>query len=329
MQDIGKSIPYRFRGRNLQHNEKYIQIGLEEDNRVNTITFILDRYYQGIDLNDFDVQLLLTGSFMPEPQADILTVNNGLVKEVDRATITLKWTVTINHTSQKGVGAGQFRFISASEEVWSTDVFGLMVGNSLEVDEVIEALFPSIISNHTARISAFEEALGNIYTKSEINALLDGKVDKVDGKELSTNDFTDDLKSAYDNAVSLAHKHSNKDVIDQITEQTKSEYDEAVEKKHSHINKDVLDAIEAVYTQAEKDKLAGIDENINDRIDAVKTYIDTNFRTKDETYTKDEIYTKDETYTKSEIEVLISNATYVVDTYAEMLAIDNPRNMVS
>ena len=163
-----------------------------------------------------------------------------------------------------------------------------MVGNSLEVDEVIEELFPSIISNHTARISAFEEALENIYTKPEINDLLDGKVDKIDGKGLSTNDLTDELQSAYDNAVSLAHEHgnkatldeisnavkerydeaadkmhshSNKYVIDQITEQTKSEYDDAVEKKHSHINKDVLDATEAVYTQAEKEKLAGLESS--------------------------------------------------------------------
>ena len=37
--------------------------------------------------------------------------------------------------------------------------------------------------------------LKDYYKKSEVDSKLDAKVDKVEGKELSTNDFTDDLKT--------------------------------------------------------------------------------------------------------------------------------------
>lgn len=41
-------------------------------------------------------------------------------------------------------------------------------------------------------------AIANMYTKSEVNTLLDNKVDKVSGKGLSENDFTTALKNTYD-----------------------------------------------------------------------------------------------------------------------------------
>ena len=44
--------------------------------------------------------------------------------------------------------------------------------------------------------------LTNYYTSSQIDTLLLNKVDKVSGKELSTNDFTDELKEIYGNTAS-------------------------------------------------------------------------------------------------------------------------------
>jgi len=55
-------------------------------------------------------------------------------------------------------------------------------------------------------------AIANIYTKTETDTLLNNKVDKVSGKGLSQNDFTNDLKASYDGAVSgLANK------VDKVT----------------------------------------------------------------------------------------------------------------
>lgn len=50
-----------------------------------------------------------------------------------------------------------------------------------------------------------------------INNILTTKVDKIDGKQLSTNDLTDELQMKYDEAFSKRHIHDNKDILDEIT----------------------------------------------------------------------------------------------------------------
>ena len=62
---------------------------------------------------------------------------------------------------------------------------------------------------------------------------ISGKVDKVAGKGLSTNDFTDELKAGYDDAVSKTHTHSNKPVLDVLTQSV-------IDNSHNHINASVL-----------------------------------------------------------------------------------------
>lgn len=56
--------------------------------------------------------------------------------------------------------------------------------------------------------------LSTVYSKTEADALLDTKVNKEDGKAL----LADTDKANYDNAVSKAHEHSNKEVINKFTE---------------------------------------------------------------------------------------------------------------
>ncbi len=51
-------------------------------------------------------------------------------------------------------------------------------------------------------------------TTQELNSGLDKKVDKVEGKGLSENDFTDDYKSQVDSNTSARHTHSNKTILD-------------------------------------------------------------------------------------------------------------------
>ena len=62
----------------------------------------------------------------------------------------------------------------------------------------------------------------------KISAVLVGDfVEKVDGKGLSTNDLTDDLKNGYDDAVTKAHEHNNLAVLQQITETSLSNWNAA------------------------------------------------------------------------------------------------------
>ncbi len=65
-------------------------------------------------------------------------------------------------------------------------------------------------------ISDLQTAIGNRYTKSETDNLLNNKVDKVSGKGLSENDLTNALKSSYDSAVADKHTHVNKSTLDLI-----------------------------------------------------------------------------------------------------------------
>lgn len=98
---------------------------------------------------------------------------------------------------------------------------------------------------------------------------LDAKVDKIDGKQLSTNDFTDvekaqietnktdiethtsnndihvttDEKTSWNNAATASHSHENKTILDGITEEKITAYNKAVTDDHTHSNKDVIDTI--------------------------------------------------------------------------------------
>ena len=89
-------------------------------------------------------------------------------------------------------------------------------------------------------LSSSDVGLGNVNNTSDANkpistatqAALDGKVDAVEGKGLSANDFTD----AY-----------------------KGDVDANTTARHTHANKSILDDIEAAYTAAEQTKLAGIE----------------------------------------------------------------------
>lgn len=51
--------------------------------------------------------------------------------------------------------------------------------------------------------------IGTLADQTDISGALGGKVDKVSGKGLSTNDFTDALKSNYDSAHTNEHTHAN------------------------------------------------------------------------------------------------------------------------
>lgn len=119
--------------------------------------------------------------------------------------------------------------------------------------------------------------------RTNITNLQNDKVSKVDGKGLSTNDFTDNYKLQVENNTAARHIHNNKTLLDTYTQtevnladavnkkhvhnnktlldtytQTEVNLADAVNKKHIHDNKEILDGITASYTTEEKAKLNGI-----------------------------------------------------------------------
>lgn len=61
-----------------------------------------------------------------------------------------------------------------------------------------------------------EAKLLSLRTNAEVDILLDTKVDKVVGKGLSTNNLTNELKGQYDTTVLNSHTHTNKTLLDSL-----------------------------------------------------------------------------------------------------------------
>lgn len=133
--------------------------------------------------------------------------------------------------------------------------------NSLQTQ--ITANSGAISTEKTARESADQTLQSNI----------NNKVDKVAGKDLSTNDFTNDYKTQVENNTTARHSHTNKALLDTY-DQTNANIKDAVTKKHSHSNKEVLDNTTASYTTEEKTKLGGIETGAKKNVQSDWTQTD-------------------------------------------------------
>lgn len=112
-----------------------------------------------------------------------------------------------------------------------------------------------------------------VYTKTEADTLLGKKVDAADGKGLSANDLTDELKTAYDKAVTDGHTHSNKDVLDTVTA-------DVVSSSHTHANKDALDTLTAddiTQIGTNKTDIATLQDTVSGLIDDTKASSETTY----------------------------------------------------
>ena len=121
----------------------------------------------------------------------------------------------------------------------------------------------------------------------EITALKQNKVDKVEGKNLSSNDFTNGYKTQVEDNTNSRHTHPNKDVLDTFTK-TQTEIDleliaidsrvtEATQESHTHPNKELLDsytnsntditnAINRMHTHGNKSVLDSITQELLDSL---------------------------------------------------------------
>lgn len=127
-------------------------------------------------------------------------------------------------------------------------------------------------STHIVTARRISEIISGVWTK--IKSALSKKVDKVAGKGLSTNDFTNSYKSKLDGLDFALSKKVDKVAgkglsTNDFTNTYKNRVDTAYNASHTHSNKNILDNITAAYTTAEKTKLAGLPsaEDIDATID--------------------------------------------------------------
>lgn len=97
-----------------------------------------------------------------------------------------------------------------------------------------------------------DDHLSNVSTNPVQNRIvtqaLNNKVNKENGKGLSSNDFTDEYKQKIDSSTTNTHTHSNKELLDTY-KQTESNLADAVSKKHSHSNNSILDTYTKTQTE--------------------------------------------------------------------------------
>lgn len=99
-------------------------------------------------------------------------------------------------------------------------------------------------------VTKSQVGLGNVDNTSDANkpvstatqTELDKKVDKVSGKGLSTNDFTNTYKSNVDANTSARHTHSNKETLDAITAPFTTELKNKLDGISSGANKTTVDS---------------------------------------------------------------------------------------
>lgn len=123
---------------------------------------------------------------------------------------------------------------------------------STDVAAQIQAAIDGLINGAPATYDTLKEIADYLAThQDEYVALVQtvaGKVDKVEGKGLSANDFTDAYKAMLDGLGSLASKNSvsEADLDVALAEKVNA----AAEGNHSHANKAVLDGITAEKVEA-------------------------------------------------------------------------------
>jgi hypothetical protein len=173
-----------------------------------------------------------------------------------------------------------------------------------DLQDQLDTTNTNLTNETTARTNADTTLQNNInlkanqsttYTKTEVDTALSNKVDKIAGKSLSENDFTNDYKTQVDNNTTARHTHSNKALLDTYT-QTEVNLADAVSKKHDHSNKTVLDNTTASYTTAEQTKLGGIQAGAEVNVNA-----DWNAVSGDA-----QILNKPSVYTQTEVDSLLS-----------------------
>lgn len=162
-----------------------------------------------------------------------------------------------------------------SQELFRADEVAWL-GNS--VDAHIKGIeikqFPSF-DNVVNITDAYSENKQDTYSATYINNEIDNKVDKIDGKDLSTNDFTDEYKQKIDNKVDMVEGKnlSSNDFTDEYKQKldnsinVKNEYSESTNDTYSsdYINKKIDEKV---------DKVEGKDLSTNDFTDEYKQKVD-------------------------------------------------------
>lgn len=128
--------------------------------------------------------------------------------------------------------------VSINEKAKKTDV-------TSEISAAVSAAVDGLIAGAPGTYDTLKEIADYIASHEEVstalNAAIGNKVDKVEGKQLSTEDFTTEFKTKIESLGALASKSQVGDA--DLDPTLKSKIDNASAANHTHANKEVLDGI--------------------------------------------------------------------------------------
>lgn len=133
--------------------------------------------------------------------------------------------------------------------VCQTEIVALRLKANIDADNELPDVYPDILhgiqqelDDHEERVSEIEEVIpseadsGNKLVDSDrLASELNLKVDKVEGKGLSENDYTDSEKAKVQANTQARHTHSNKGVLDGISQAKVNEWDSKVSANNPRI----------------------------------------------------------------------------------------------
>ena len=143
------------------------------------------------------------------------------VSEADGKIVATEETMDTTPTegSQKAVTSGGVKAAIDAIDPGNTGMGEVVAAALNDLDARVraneEAVFETNLGDRTAdRLDVQELLVGG----EDVAAKLESKVDKVEGKGLSTNDFTDAYKGNVDANTSARHSHTNKTLLDNISQ---------------------------------------------------------------------------------------------------------------
>lgn len=264
---------------NIEHdiqNLTTIEQGFEQiDNKItNDITSSIDELKDKVD-NDITAAITeLDNKVDTEIVTAIDNLETKVNTEISESITALDNKVTTSLQEQaeslkKEISDQIAKVVANSPEDFDTlkEISDWISGHSSDASAM-----NSIISGNTSAIN--QEILDRQAADTALQTNIDKKVDKVDGKGLSTNDFTDTYKSKLDGIEAEA----NKTIVDAVLSSTSTNpvqnkiVDAALNNKVDKVSGKGLSTND--YTTAEKNKLAGIAEGANKTV--VESTIESN-----------------------------------------------------
>ena len=129
----------------------------------------------------------------------------------------------------------------------------VIVPYTSEQQTVYNAIKQALSYEEQTNISSNQNAIFNVEAYLDTKVILSEKVDKIAGKGLSTNDFTNTYKNSVDSNTSARHTHTNKTVLDGIASSDITNWNGKQNETDNSLNttnKTITGAINEVYSIA-------------------------------------------------------------------------------